>query len=176
MKTWAEGRTGEERAASVAEALRIAGSVTAAAPLLGISRRYLTKILSEIKDRCENGGNGENSGNHDQERHDHMQEGENLSLSETLTYEHRTPTLRANMSTALMAVPETSKLTMEFPKRVKDWAEQKALARKQREGGRFAIAPIFVELAEREMAREEQERAASQEPAEKPRKAKADKA
>lgn len=178
MKTWADGKSGEERAAAVAEALRVAGSVTKAAPLLGISRRYLTKILSEIKARGENKENSGNGENHATEGHGAMHEGENSTLSNSLTYRHREPTL-SRMGTAVAVAPEaheTSKLTMEFPKRVKDWAEQKALARKQREGGRFAIAPIFVELAEREMAREEEERAAAEPAAEKPAKKKAEKA
>lgn len=46
------------------------------------------------------------------------------------------------------------KVTLDLPKHLKDWLEQKALDRKQAGGGRFAISPIVVEILEAVRAEE----------------------
>lgn len=46
----------------------------------------------------------------------------------------------------------TENVSVQLPKTMKDWLERKALERKQRSGGRFAVSPIIVELIERAMA------------------------
>lgn len=49
MKRWQDARSRKEREVLVENALRRAGSVTAAARLLHISRRHLTRFLSETR-------------------------------------------------------------------------------------------------------------------------------
>jgi len=161
MKKWAEGRTGAERVAAVEQALRAAGSVTKAALLLGISRRYLTRVLGEIRRRSESHETSGLTGNGGRVDHVKPLGSESRSSFKPLTYPHPAPTF-PRVSTAMAIPAEEVKVptTMAIKKAVKDWAELRALSRKQREGGRGGIARIFEELAEREMAREEEERLA----------------
>lgn len=178
---WREAKRGPEQRAAVAEALRSTGTVKDAADQLGITRQYLHGLLKQPAfegvwyvasgDTSKQGDTRDTSNGGDMQDTEDSLDSVARTHLKPLTYTRPGPTLKTNMSTQPMVVPETSKLTMEFPKRVKDWAEQKALAYKQSHGGRFAIAPIFVELAEREMAREEAERAAGEMAA--PKKAKA---
>lgn len=120
------------------EAMAGSRSQGEAAARLGITRRHLSRLLRETRETpCLNGTPETAYG------------GETRSDSALLTYGRSAPTFNRVSTTAAMT--ENPKLTIELPRNLKDWLERKALDRKQRDGGRFSVAPLVRELLEREM-------------------------
>ena len=160
---WREARPGPEQRQAVAEALRDTKSKKDAARVLGIGRQYLHRLLAmpafaEAVSHVATGYAGDTG---DAGSGVATIPGVAISDSKPLTYPRPAPTF-PRVSTAIQITTEEVKVptTMAIKKAVKDWAELRALNRKQREGGRGGIAKVFEELAEREMAREEEERLA----------------
>jgi hypothetical protein len=137
MKTWAEAAKGPEQRALLAWA-ESSGNLTEAARALGISRRWLTMLLSEMRRNSVHTGNSGNSEN------SILTEGftpdgnsgttENRSHVESLTYADAAPRLGGMSSAAanLTSTAEGEPLSLpNVPKDIKEWLEGEALRRKQ---------------------------------------------
>ena len=166
MKRWRECRSERERRAALVEAMNAsAGNVQRAAVLLGISCRWLTQLLRRNRLLAEKSVPTEQPESSD--RSVSGDPGEKATLYVPLTYKRADPSfprMTAVVGSAENAADSAKArrgvvLTIEgCPKEIKDWLERKALARKQRTGGRFAISPIAVEIFLEAMARDEEGR------------------
>jgi hypothetical protein len=150
VKRWRDCRSEAERRSAVEEALlAVDGCVKAAAPLLDMNRQYLHEVMAKMCIRVGRVARVGRVGPHDSVASDPPVGPTDLK---SLTYGHPAHTLVA-MSSAVPVTPnEEAQVTLALPKPMKDWLEKKALERKQRDGGRFAISPIVEELIEAAMA------------------------
>jgi len=162
MKTWRDCRSETERAEVVAQVFRSYRTVERAAAALGITRRYLTKMLApgEARRLRENMQTHETSENSENAVHatpaakGERSSSENRTQAESLTYADALPTFR-HVSSATANHDVESLMLSGVPRIIKDWLQEKALRRVQANGGRFALSPVVVEILER--ARREEE-------------------
>lgn len=174
MRRWKDCRGTPERVAALKAAFAGHNNARKAAALLGIDRSYLYDVLRTHGDPRQVGAavtafsagaadavasastpNGVASTN----TPDTTTGGAGVGRSpeKSLTYRHAAPTFRGVTSAiADTAAERTELLTVEIPKRCKDWLEIEAVRRKQRgEIPRSAMKAVITELIERAMADDE---------------------
>jgi len=152
MKRWKDCRGTPQRMAALRAAFEAsAGQAKRAAVLLGVDRSYLYDILRTHGDpRLGVGGVGAANADSSSPRVG----GVGRSPENSLRYRDPTPTLRGMPAATTERGEQVELLTVEIPKRCKDWLELEAVMRKQRgEIPRSAMKTIVVELIEAAMAK-----------------------
>ena len=141
MKKWRDARKGPEQRALLAWAVA-SGSLTEAAKVLGITRRYLSQMVNETR-RAEAGAaensvkpekreNGESSENRVLTEGQHGRHApENRTQIESLTYGDTAPSLEDVLSPSAEDAEQVNLNLTKIPKPIKNWIEAEALRRKQ---------------------------------------------
>lgn len=160
MKRWKDCRGTPERMRALLEAFTASrGEAKRAAALLGIDRSYLYDILRTHGDPRVGTTHTDNTvGSSNTESDTDTSTGVARTPENPLTYPRSTPSFRvvtsATASIEKGEQTQTELLTVEIPKRCKDWLELEALLRKQRgENPRGAMKTVVTGLIEEAMAR-----------------------
>lgn len=157
MRQWRDCKTTQERHAAIVEAMAVARGVKKdAAKLLGLNRQYFQGLYKKLlagSDTVARVASSDTVASRDtRDTKDRVASVGTVvpSIGRSLTSGRREPTL-PHMDAVADQTVGIENLSIQVPKRVKDWLERQALERKQRTGGRFAVSPIIVELIERAM-------------------------
>lgn len=163
MTLWRDCRNELERQQAIADAMSATGGVVSdAAKVLRMNRQYLHEVLAGYARQMATVGSSDSVGRVGSVGRTDTTDNEGAdgrvgpTILDSLTSWLPAPSFRRVSSVASMVEMETSKMTFEPPKELKDWLEKKALDRKQTQGGRFAVSPIIVEILQRAKAAEEQ--------------------
>jgi|SRR6266511_3426375 len=153
----------EQRAAVLGAMRATAGNVTQAARMLGISRRYLHKVIPSVLDEKSvhtihvlHGVNGVNRMEGGEVSSHHSGVGP-VSNDSPLTYGQPGPTL-APVNAAAIQTEDLVLLKVEsFPRDLKEWLENRAVSRKHRLREKQAsIGRTLAEIVRAAKQREEQ--------------------
>ncbi len=152
MTLWENAKTGPERDAAIRKALAESdGSITGASERLGVSRRHLTRYLTEnprLRRPTETSEPPETSETRSlTETSLGVQGGETPTDLESLTYRNAGRTLRYVNGLDAMNASATHKVTFDLPDDCLQYLENEALRRKQSGATRrMAKTPIVVEM------------------------------
>jgi hypothetical protein len=158
MNPWASYRSPAARRAAISEALHASGgNVTAAATLLGLSRRHLTRLLSETQRLRRTGETGETTSLNGTPRGDRS--AGTPTVGSSLTYGQTDPSLRVVTSapTITSEAMETVDIQVSLPRDLAAWLELEALLLKQQKGASRASKSVVVAEALEEYRRRRQQ-------------------